>query len=466
MIKKLMSKTLKFSILASLLMNTASAMPLSLNESIGLALKNDESIESAEYSREAAKWNLSATRRQGGPTFSWSSQALRIGGNDYEALKEQHNLYGRGAYNNTFSNSLSLSIPLYTGGQLENTIKTRRYAINSADLTLENTRQTVKYQVIEAYYNVLQNQNIVEVNKSAVNMSSEQLNLLQIQYEEGAIAYSDVLQMQVQMANYNQNLISAESTLDVSKSTLLSLIELPEDTEIELTDRFLYTPYTMTLEECMNYAAANRPDLAAALYNVNQAEASVAAAKAGNRPRVTGVASKSISSNNAFQNDRSDNWQAGLSLSWSIFDNQVTSANVHAAKSEVERLKANVDALNKNVALQVRSAYTRMKAAEENVKLNEIAVKQAEESYELAVVRHVEGVDILLNVTNAQDKLTQAQTNYYSALYQYNLYRAQLEKAMGIPVGFNVPLYIEVAQEGKSATKALEAAEIQQEIGE
>ena len=461
MIKKITSNALKISILASLLMNTASAMPLSLNESIELALKNDESIESAEYSRELAKWNLSAVRRQGGFSLNWNSQALRIGGNDYEALRERHDLYGTGAYNNTFSNSLSLSIPLYTGGKLENNIKNSRYAINSADLTLENTRQTVKYQVVEAYYNVLQNQNIVEVNKSAVNMSAEQLNLLQIQYEEGSIAYSDVLQMEVQMANYSQNLTSSESTLAVSKSTLLSLIELPENTEIELTDQFLYTPYEMTLEMCQQYATENRPDLAAAIYNVNQAEASVSVAKSGNRPQITGIASKSISSNNAFKNDRSDNWQAGLSLSWSIFDNQITSANVHAAKSEVQRLKANVDAVNKNISLQVNAAYTRMRAAEENIKLNETAVKQAEESYQISIIRHVEGVDILLNVTNAQDKLTQAKTNYYTSLYQYNLYRAQLEKAMGIPVGFNVPLYIEVAQEGKSATKALEAAEIQ-----
>lgn len=93
-------------------------------------------------------------RRQGGLTFNWSSQALRIGGNDYETLRERHNLFGTGVYNNTFSNSLSLSIPLYTGGQLENNIKNRRYAINAADLTLENTRQTVKYQVTEAYYSV------------------------------------------------------------------------------------------------------------------------------------------------------------------------------------------------------------------------------------------------------------------------------------------------------------------------
>ena len=452
------------------------AMPLSLSECIELALENDESIEAAEYNRETAKWNLSAARRQGGPTLGWDSRAYKIGGRSYRSYREAHKRYGNDgkyvidedgyirfmsgstAYNNTFTNTLSVSMPFYTGGRLEGNIKNRRYSINAADLTLENTRQTIKYEVIEAYYSVLQNQNIVDVNESAVRMASEQLNLLQVQYEEGATAFSEVLQMQVQMANYNQNLTSAKSSLNVAKSTLLSLIELPEDTEIELTDKFIYTPYQFTLEESLKYAVENRPDLAAATYNVKQAEAAVSTAKSGNRPTVTGSASKSIAANGAFQSERSEEWQAGIALSWSIFDNQVTSANVKAAKSEEERLKAQVDSLNKSVRLQVQSAYTQMKAAELNVKLNEIAIKQAEESYEIAVVRHVEGVDILLSVTDAQEKLTQARTNYYTALYQYNLYKAQLEKAMGIPVGFNVPLYIEAEQEGKSSAKALEAS--------
>lgn len=455
------------------------AMPLSLSECIELALENDESIDSAEYSRESAKWSLSAMRRQSGPTLRWNSEAYKIGGRDYRSAREAHKKYGNNgsrvfddegnylefasgstAYDNTFNNSLGISMPFYTGGQIEGNIKNRRYGVNAADLTLENTRQTVKYQVIAAYYNVLQQQNIVEVNESAVKMASEQLNLLQIKYEEGEVAYSDVLQMQVQTANYNQSLTSARSSLSVAKSTLLSIIELPEETEIDLTDEFLYQPYEFTLEECQKYALENRPDLAAAMYNVNQAESAVSAAKSGNRPSVTGSASKTITANGAFQSERSERWQAGVVLSWSVFDNQVTSANVKAAKSDVERLKANVDAINKSVSLQVRSAYVQMKAAEENVKATKIAVAQAEESYEIAVVRHIEGVDILLSVTDAQEKLTQAKTNYYTALYQYNLYKAQLEKAMGIPVGFNVPIYIEAEQEGKSSDKALEISSL------
>lgn len=478
-------KSAVLAMLASFLANTASAMPLSLNESVERALELNENIESAEHSRETAKWQLSAARRQFGPTLGWSSRAERIGGRDYRSANEAHEKYGNNgayifdedgyymgfasgstAYNNTFSNSLSVSMPLYTGGQLEGNIKNRRYGLNAADLTLENMRQTIKYQVIEAYYNVLQQQNIVGVNESAVNMAKDQMDLLQVQYEEGERAYSEVLQMQVQKANYDQNLTSAKSSLKVAKFTLLSLIDLPEDTEIELTDKFVYTPNEFSLEECEKYALENRPDLAATIYNVNQAEAAVVSARAGNLPTMTGSASKSIAANGAFQSERSSAWAAGISLNWSIFDNQVTGASVKAAKSEVENLKAQVEAMSKNVSLQVKSAYTQLKAAEENVLLTQKAIAQAEESYKIAVVRHTEGVDILLSVTDAQDKLTQARTNYYSALYQYNLYKAQLEKAMGIPVGFNVPLYVKAEQDGKSSKKALEIAKIESFVGE
>ena len=421
----------------------------------------DESIAAAESETETAKWNLSATRRQKGPRLSWESGAYKIGGEYYHERNRQHEMYGNEAspaYHNTFSNSVGVSIPLYTGGELEGSIDGRKYLLNAADLSLEDTRRMVRYNVVEAYYNVLQSRNVVEVNESAVSMASEQLDVLRVQYEEGSTAYSEVLQMEVQLSNYLQNLTSAKGDLKVAESTLLSMIELPETTELELTDSFFYEPFKATLDECVLYAFDNRADLAAAEYNVNQAEAAADAAKSGYRPSVTGQLSTSIEGNGGFQRDHSETWQAGVAVSWNIFDNKVTSAQVHAAQSEVERLRSTVEALEKSVELQVRSAYTQMRFSEANVKLMYNAVKQAQESYDIAVVRHSEGVDILLSVTDAQEKLTQAWTNYYTALYQYNLYRAQLDRAMGVPVGINVPVYVEAQRDGKSSRQALEMA--------
>ena len=489
MIKNFSSKVFAKAIFSAIILSSCSvsAMPLSLAESIELALMNDETITAAEYSQESAKWSLSAAKRRKGPTFSWSSQAYRIGGRDYKTYNNLHDAYGNSqtvttltgylfgdedypvygsqtvgstAYKNTFANTLGISIPIYTGGQLEGNIKSREYSLNAADMSVEDARQTIKYQTTQAYYNVLQQQNAVKTNQSAIDMALGQLKLLREQYEAGTIAYSEVLQMEVQLANYQNNVTDAESNLSVAKERLLSIIGMPAGAEIELTEEFLYSAYPQTLEECLIFAEENRPDLAAAIYNVKQAEASVDSAKSGNRPTVTGNASKSISANQPFQDERSSNWQAGIALSWSIFDNQVTSANVKAAKAEVESLKTVADATEKQIKLQVRSAYTQMKAAEKKISSTENAVKQAATSYEIAQVRYEEGVDILLNVTDAQDKLTRARTNYYTALYEYNLYRAQLEKAMGMPVGLYVPKYISAEQEGKTSPKALKESEI------
>ncbi|SFW50610.1 TolC family protein [Selenomonas ruminantium] len=397
---------------------------LTLAQSIEMALATDERIEAAQAGRDAAKWSLSATRRSTGPSVTWNSQAYRIGGENYRLS----------GYRSTFANSWNLTVPLYTGGQLENQQEAKGYALNRADMTLENTRQTVRFQAAEAYANLVHRVNLERIAQKAVDMGGAQLKLINDQYTEGAVAKADVLLMQVRLANYQQNLNSAQAALEVAESTLASKLGLPQNTDIEAVDVFSYEPYEKDLPACEAYALAHRPDGKAAELAVKSAEAEKDAAKSGYRPRVNGVAGKSITGTKAFQNERSDSWEAGITLSWNIFDNGVTAAKVQQAKADVNQYQAEANRIKKTIQLETRSAYIQMKTAEDNIKAAAAAVKQAEESYTIAQVRYEEGVDILLSVADAQEKLTQARSNYSTALYQYNLYRATLEKAMGIPV--------------------------------
>ncbi len=418
------------------------AVRLSLAESVDMALATHENIEMAQAARDAAKWNLSAARRATGFNLGWQSTANRIGGRSYKSYRRSYDEQGGDPYNYTFSNSFSLSLPLYTGGRLENNIAASRHGLSAADLTLESTRQNVRFQALQAYYDLLQQQNLRNVSQSAVNMGVEQRNLIQVQFEEGAVAYADVLQMEVQLADYRQGLVSAEGSLDAARYTLARVVGLPKETAIEPTDTFTYVPFPHTLPECEEYALTHRPDGAAAECRVKQYEAGKNAQKAGWRPSLQGVANKNISANDPFKKERSDSWDAGVALSWTLYDNFVTSANVNAAKAQEMQAQAQADGLWNDIRLETRTAYAQMKAAEENIRSTELAVRQAEESYKIAQIRYEEGVDILLSVTNAQEKLTQARSNYYSALYQYNLYKAALEKAMGLPVGLDVPDYM------------------------
>jgi len=434
---------------------SGSAAPLSLDESVRLALATHEDMAAVKAARDSARWGLSAVRRTTGLNFQWQSEALRLGGRSYEESGSEQD-----PYNNTFSNYFSLRIPLYTGGKLENQINAEKQGLFAADLTTEGTRQTIRYRALGAYYNLLQRANLWKVSKSAVDMATGQRDLIKVHVEEGAAAYADLLQMEVQLANYRQGLVSAQGNLDAARYSLARIVGWPQDTPIEPTDDFTYVPFTMTLAECEAYALAHRPDGVAAEFRVRQAEASKNAQKGDWQPTVQAIATKNLADNKAFSKSRTETWAFGLQLSWSVFDNGVTSAKVNTAKEQEEQARAQAEKLRHDILLETRSAYAEMKAAEKNIQSTNRAVKKAEDSLMIAEARYNEGVDILLTVTKAQEKLNQARSNHYIALYQYNVGRAALEKAIGVPVALNVPRYQEVVDEGKSATEALKQAAV------
>ena len=65
---------------------------------------------------------------------------------------------------------------------------------------------------------------------------------------------------------------------------------------------------------------------------------------------------------------------------------------------------------------------------------------------------------------DAQEKLTSARTNYYTALYNYNTSKAALDKAMGIPIDIDVPRYVAAQQNGDSPKNALKNALLHAEL--
>ncbi|MBQ3726581.1 MAG: TolC family protein [Selenomonadaceae bacterium] len=452
----------------------AEGVTLSLDEAIALALENNRLIEQSADDREAARWNLSSVRRQSGPQLSWSSLLNRIGGRYYNSRRETHyaakyasrsehvEMSYYPSYMSENYNSLSLTMPLYTGGRLENQREAARYNLNAADLSLENSRQRVKYQAAEAYYQVLQRASLVDVQEEAVNLLEEHLRFVTIQYEVGTVAKSDVLATNVQLANSQQNLNSAQGNYETAIAQLNNIIGLPVDTEVAASDKINFVKYNLDENECMEYALAHRPDGIAAVYEVKRTHAQTAATKSGYRPTVNAVVQGYMSGENVFgANHNNEQWALGVRVEWNIFDNGITSANVHQAKAAEHRAESLAQQQIETIQLEVHSAYIALKTAEKNIEVTAAAVDKAEEEFDIAQVRYVEGVDTNLNVMNAQEKVVETRNNYYAALYNYNTSRAQLERAMGVPVSIDALLYAEAEQAGKSSEKSLKEAAVE-----
>ena len=446
----------------------ADGMSLTLDEAIELALRNNRLIEQSEEDRASAKWNLSAVRRSSGVTLSWSSALNKIGGRYYHPYRRNHaqakgtpyaKLYP--SYGNENTNTVNLHMPLYTGGRLENQRESARYSLNVADLILENSRQQVKYQAAAAYYQVLQQASLVGVQEQAVQLLQEHLRNVAIQYEVGTVAKADVLATTVQLANSQQSLNTAQGNYQTAVAQLNNVLGLPVDTEVAASDTLEFVRYDWSENDCLDYALNHRPDGIAAVYAVKTAEANTNAAKSGYRPNVSALIQGSIAGEGVMKADHiGERWSIGLEMNWNIFDNGVTAAQVEQYKTAERRAESQALQQIETIQLEVRSAYIALKTAEKNIETTAAAVAKAEEEFDIAQVRYVEGVDTNLNVMNAQEKVVETRSNYYAAVYAYNTSRAQLEKAMGVPVVIDALLYAEAEQEGNSSAKALEASDI------
>jgi outer membrane protein len=427
----------------------ANTVELGLDDCIQMALENNRSIKQSIAQVDQARWNLSSARRSAGPTLSWEGTVNRVGGKDYEHAD----------YDTAYGNTLRAGYNLDASGSLKHTRQRASYALNAADLALENAKQAVKLQTTQAYYRLLECRNLVDVNQEAVDTLEEHLNNVNAQYRVGTVAKSDVLASEVQLANSQQSLVTAQNNYDIAMATLNNIIGLPSDTVLSVKDQLQYTAYPdLNLDSCTAYALDNRPDGIAADYQVEQSKEALAIAKAGHLPSVTAAVTRSLTGRDEFKEDIRGQWAAGLTASWNIFDNGQVGAAVEQAKAGLRAAEESAAATKENIQLNVREQFLSLQAAEKNIQTTSKAVEQAEEDYKIAQVRYSAGVDTNLAVMDAQEKLTSARTNYYTALYNYNTSKAALDKAMGIPVDIDVPRYVAAQQAGDTPRETLDAA--------
>lgn len=433
--------------------DAAEVVNITLDETIQRAFENNRTIKESVAERAQAFWSLSEARRQGNPQVTWTWRGARVGGMAYNSSGTRR----------SFSNTGSVSMPIYRGGQLKESRKAARYALSAADLSLENTMQTVRLQATTYYFTVLQYRNLIDVSEEEVLTLQEHLRNVMAQFRVGTVAKIDVLESQVEIANALQSLVNAQNNYDVAVATLNNYIGLPADTLIRPQDALTYRKYDLNLSDCTAYALENRPDAAMADYDVKQAEASKRSAKSGWRPSVDASISKELDTENLFGHKTNDQWSVGLSASWNIFDGGITRAQVNQADAALIRAQEIAAQTREQIQLDVQSAFLDLHAAEKNIATTQASVVLAEESYKIAQVRYAAGVGTNLEVMDASEKLMEARSNYFTSLYNYNVAKASLDRYMGVPVEIDVVRYVESELEGKTAAQSREDAALNSE---
>ena len=405
----------------------AAAVEINLDKAIEMALKTNPTVKISEADSSVAKAQKDEAKASRWLSIDYTHKTARGGYYDPDPSSSQY------APRNSHTNGFTASIPLYTGGKLSGTIEQAVQNYKSSEYGVDESYQAVKLSATNGYYAVLQAIDTVKLSKDSVERLSAHLQNVQAQYDVGVVAKVDVLRSQVELADAEQTLIKAQNAYDLAVADLNNIIGLPHGTDLKVTESLQYNKYDNPMENCINFALANRPELFQAEAGIEAAKAAVKVAKSGYMPQVAASASNDWSST-SWPGDDNQNWGVGVSVSMNVFDSGVTAAKVNASEASLYKAEETYRQTKDSVQLDVRNNYLSLREAEKRIATSKVAVDSAEEDYRISQLRYQAGVGTNIDVMDAQVALTQAKNNYVQALYDYNTSSAALAKAMGVPV--------------------------------
>jgi outer membrane protein len=416
--------------------------PVSLAQAVNIALKNNPTIHAATAYSDAAQHAIDAAKAGYMPQLNFSEGVTR--GNNpvyvFGTLLTQRQFtaanFDLGFLNvpppvDNFRTQFSASMPLYDFGRTSGRVKNARIQARGVRENASRTEQSVEFDVINAYLNGLLAREQVRVAQAAVAMAQADLQRAQAREQEGLAVASDVLSAQTQLAQAKENVIRAQNAVAVSQSALNVAMGVPEDAPTQTQGKLAAVKVSVgNLVSLQQQALKQRPDYHEAQLQAEKAENSVSLARKEFLPRIDMMGSWE-QDNQTFVSRGGNNWVAGATLTFNIFNGGARRARIAQSKAYQRRAEAMRTRMESAVRLQVREAYLNLNAARQRVEVSRDSAAQAEESLRILQNRYDAGLATIMDVLRAETMRTSAQNNHLNAVYDYRLAFAALELATG-----------------------------------
>ncbi len=295
-------------------------------------------------------------------------------------------------------------------------------------LDTAKTRDDIFLMVAQGYFKTLRAQKLVTVAEQEVKDFKDHLKIARDQYEFGVVTYNDVLQAQVNLADSEQRLIVAKTDFIDTRSAFNKVLMIPVSAATVLKDEKLETrPWA--LEEATDAAVKQRSDLKASSSRISQQEKVVTQTKSQFFPRFYAQGGLNWQENQFTLHETQ--WFGIFGMQWTLFSGLDTKAQVAQARFKVDQLQEQHKDLNEQVRLDVQNAYLKVKQTADQIRVSETAVTQGQENLRLNEERYKEQVGTATDVVDAETLLTRTRVNYYTALYDHQMAKAELLWSMG-----------------------------------
>ena len=410
-----------------------------LEESIKEALNNNRTLKAVQEKTEEARHVKDQARADFLPKLSTSYGYTRLS----EVTRSEAVPLGGGleipAYDqNTQDNyqwKATITQPLFTGFALTSTHELARLGVDLAQIEVDLAELDLTLGVKEAYFDILRTEKGHNVAEKAVEFLQSNADVARSFYKAGMIPVNDLLKAEVELANAQQDQVKAQNAVMLARAAVNTLLARPVNDLVEVEDILVYRQETATYEDYQQRALQHRPEVKSLDINLLQADQQVRLAKSAFYPEAAlnydyikegddpGVSGSAFHDGN--------HWQVTAGLTWTFFEWGKTRSAIREKQSLRKQLTETKTALEDQIRLELQQAILDLEVADQNIPTTEKAVEQAEENLRVSEQRYRAQVTTMTEVLDAQTLLTRARTNYYNALYDHNLAKARLRRALG-----------------------------------
>lgn len=403
------------------------AGPLTVEDAIRIALENHGSVSAAAEGVLASRQRVIQAR---------TGTLPRVTGEvSYTVSGQEHRTSGSQNWESFTRSSdgaqprVAVSYNIYDGGLTRASARQASAEERSSRAVLATVRNSLSLQVAQAFFNQLRALRTLEIRRQLEGLAEEQLRAVEARIEAGAAAPADRALPLSELRNRQVDVVQAENDLAVSAVTLRQLMGLPPGPALELQE-VSGQPDAGNLDQWLEAARKNRPELVEAQARVESAAASLEAARVRRSPRVDLAAAYDLT---PASDSRRQDWTVGAAISMPLWDGQLTAAQVAEAEARLRAARATLEQQEKDVASEVTRAYRNLVSALERVEATKAALEAARVNLESETERYMlqAAGSSVLALQTAQVQYATASTNDIQARYDVQAAWSQLQQAIG-----------------------------------
>lgn len=334
-------------------------------------------------------------------------------------------------------NSMNFSVDqnIFNGERIANIFQAHSLK-EAAKYDLQSQKMYTILSVKEAFFNLIKQMKLEEVNKIAVQRSEDQLKLTEKMFELGSKARLDVFQAKVNLGNDRINLLTQQNSVnDANRSLNLVMGHDPgKKLNIQVIENF--DPKIYSEENMFDTAIENQPLVKKGNSDIDASKWGVLRSQSTYLPNLVGFYRYSRSNSvfsKVYLKDYDFNWNStiGLGLSMNLFSGFDDYLNVQKAKISQSNIRVSHENYLRNLKSRIKGFHENYNSYIEIININKENLEAAKEELRLAEERYRIGAGTSLEVREAQVKLTRAEETLIAAQYNALITQAQLETELG-----------------------------------